>query len=302
MTPEWTPEHVVPPGLASRLVDAQFPDLRGCRVEPFSVGWDNTAFLVDGRVVFRFPRRSLAGGLIEVEARVLPAIAGALPLAIPVPRWLGRPDHGYPWPFAGYERLAGRTAGDAGLDASQRLAAAPALGRFLRALHGVDPAGLRPPGDTIQRADLGRRLPRLIGRIDELASRGLVRDARPLHRLVERAPKRPPPAGARLCHGDLYARHLLVDGRGRLTGVIDWGDVHLGNPAVDLAIGHGFLPPPARAAFLAAYGPVDERAWAFARLRALHYAALLMLYGDTAGDAALLREATAGLGHVLAGG
>src|SRR5205807_10467324 len=125
MAPPWTPEQVVSVGLASSLIDAQFPDLRGCSVEPFGAGWDNTAFLVDGRLVFRFPRRAVAVELIEVEARVLPSIASALPLPVPVPRWLGRPGPEYPWPFGGYERLPGRTASDAALDAAQRLAAAP---------------------------------------------------------------------------------------------------------------------------------------------------------------------------------
>ena len=82
--------------------------------------------------------------------------------------------------------------------------------------------------------------------------------------------------------------------------VVRWlGDVHLGNPAVDLAVAHGFLAPAARPAFLAAYGPVDPAAWAFARLRALHFAVALMLYGHEAGDAGLLAEARASLGFVL---
>jgi hypothetical protein len=55
MTAAWTPEQVVSSELARNLIDAQFTDLRGCRVEPFGVGWDNTTFLVDSRLVFRFP-------------------------------------------------------------------------------------------------------------------------------------------------------------------------------------------------------------------------------------------------------
>jgi aminoglycoside phosphotransferase (APT) family kinase protein len=39
-----------------------------------------------------------------------------------------------------------------------------------------------------------------------------------------------------LIHGDLGAEHVLVDGD-RITGVIDWGDAAIGDPAVD----HGRL-------------------------------------------------------------
>ena len=68
---------------------------------------------------------------------------------------------------------------------------------------------------------------------------------------------------------DLYARHLLVDDDGGLASVIDWGDVHLGDRAVDLAIAHTFLPPVVHEAFRNAYGPVDDTTWSIARLRAL---------------------------------
>ena len=45
-----------------------------------------------------------------------------------------------------------------------------------------------------------------------------------------------------VCPGDLYVRHLLLNELCELTGVIDWGDVHLGDPAVDLMIAYSFLP------------------------------------------------------------
>ncbi len=37
-----------------------------------------------------------------------------------------------------------------------------------------------------------------------------------------------------LAHGDLHARNVLVD-TGRLTGIIDWGDLTAGDGATDLA-------------------------------------------------------------------
>ena len=217
-----------------------------------------------------------------------------------MPRWAGRPDQGYPWPFAGYEHLPGRSACAAALEAAQRTAAAGPLGHFLSALHRLDVGGLDAPGDEIARADMGVRVPLLHERIDTLASLGLVADPRPLLRLVEEAPLQPPPAAPRLCHGDLHACHLLVDASGVPSGVIDWGDVHLGNPAVDLAIGLGFLPPAGRQPFLEAYGPVDHRAWEFARLRALFYAVGILLYGHDVGDAAMAREASISIGHCVA--
>ena len=49
-------------------------------------GWDNTAYLVNGEWVFRFPRRTIAVPLLEAEGRVLPKLAPRLPLSDSAPR------------------------------------------------------------------------------------------------------------------------------------------------------------------------------------------------------------------------
>ena len=102
-----------------------------------------------------------------------------------------------------------------------------------------------------------------------------------------------------MAHGDLYASHLLVDETAALCGVIDWGDVPVGNPGVDLAIAHGFLPAAARDTFRQAYGPIDEDTWRLARLRALSHAAAVVVYGHDIGDTALVREGLVALTHVI---
>jgi aminoglycoside phosphotransferase (APT) family kinase protein len=88
-------------------------------------------------------------------------------------------------------------------------------------------------------------------------------------------------------HGDLYARHLIVDEAAVLTGVFDWGDVHVGDPALDLSIAFSFLPPAARCVFRQAYGDIDEATWERARFRALHYGTILVEYGANSADPAI---------------
>ena len=105
MSHPWTAEREVTPELARALVREQFPELPAQRVEPFGSGWDNTAFLVDGDAVFRFPRKQSTVELLELESRVLPRLAGTrvpadVPAPAPAPRLLsrcrgGRPDAGW---------------------------------------------------------------------------------------------------------------------------------------------------------------------------------------------------------------
>jgi aminoglycoside phosphotransferase (APT) family kinase protein len=101
-----------------------------------------------------------------------------------------------------------------------------------------------------------------------------------------------------LVHGDLYVRHLLVDAEQRLSGVIDWGDVHLGDPAVDLAVAHSFLPPSAHAVFRQAYGPFENSTWQLARLRAVWHTVNVLIYAHDSGDADLMREGQRSLNHM----
>ena len=298
MSQPWAAEREVTPELARALVREQFPELAAERVEPFGSGWDNTAFLVDGDAVFRFPRRRSTVELLERESRVLPHLAGRLPLAVPDPRWIGRATERFPWPFAGYRRLAGRTADGVELSDDERAAAAEPLGEFLRALHAMPAEHLDLPPDLIGRTAFAWRLPELVERLERLRARGRIDDPAPWLRLFQGELPAPPPRTV-LVHGDLYVRHLLVGGARRVTGVIDWGDLHAGDPGADLTIAYSFLPPRARDAFFRAYGPAGARTRRVARLRAAFHAPALAWFADSTGDEPLLREALATMRRVL---
>ncbi|HEU4455552.1 MAG TPA: phosphotransferase [Longimicrobium sp.] len=298
MTQPWEAQRVVDVDLAISLIHEQFPGLGAGRIEAFGSGWDNTAFLVDGEIVFRFPRREIAVGLLETEVRALPRIAPGVPLPIPLPEWVGKATERFPWPFAGYRKLAGRTADAAALSEEERTAAAPAIARFLAALHAVSPDGVEVPGDFIHRLAFGPRMPLMLEWLEKLRECGVVDDPEPLLRLFEgEIPQ--PLSRAALVHGDFYSRHVLVDDDRRACGVIDWGDVHAGDPAVDLSVMYGFLPPSARDDFARAYGEIDARTARLARLRAAFHSVALATFAHSKSDGGLLREARIAMRNVL---
>jgi aminoglycoside phosphotransferase (APT) family kinase protein len=299
MSQPWVAEREVSPELALGLIREQFPELDAREIRPLGSGWDNTAYLVDGAVVFRFPRKASTVALLERESRVMPRLADRLPLAVPDPQWIGRATERFPWSFTGYPRLAGVSADAANLSEAERMEAAVPLGAFLAALHAVPADGLELPGDEIGRTAFERRMPEVQARLRLLQERGHIADPAPWLRLFDGGFPAPPPAAV-VVHGDLYVRHLLVDDARRVCGVLDWGDVHAGDPAVDLSVAYGFLPPRARDAFALAYGPMDERMRRTARLRAAFHSAALAWFADTTGDAALLREGLSALHNTLA--
>jgi aminoglycoside phosphotransferase (APT) family kinase protein len=98
-------------------------------------------------------------------------------------------------------------------------------------------------------------------------------------------------------HGDLHVRHLLVDGGGRAAGVIDFGDLCLADPAVDLSLAYGGFSGPARDALLTEYGPVSPAQEIRARVLAMFLCAALAEYAASQARSRLLREALSGLGR-----
>ena len=272
-------------------------------VVAFAEGWDNALWLVNDAIAFRFPRRQIAVPGVEREIEVLPGLAGTLPLPIPSPTFIGHPSDAFPWPFFGAPLLAGREPAAVAMD-GRREALGDALGGFLRALH--DPAilvqhGARLAADPMGRADMTMRVPRTRTRLEALATAGIWTAPAAVERLLDEAVALGPASGLALVHGDLHVRHLLVDDAGSPSAVIDWGDLCIGDPSIDLSLYWSLLDGPGREALRAAYGDAlltPERLLR-ARILALFLNAVLAQYAVDMADAELLSETLAGLERTL---
>lgn len=293
MTHQWDAEQTIEPNAALQLIQEQFPDLAAEKIRLLGVGWDNSAFIVNEIYIFRFPRREIALPLLEAEWCALPKLAARLPVPIPFPEWKGVPSEKFPWPFTGYRMVPGLSACHANLSEEQRAHLAEPIARFLKDLHAIPPAELAPChffGDNRARIDwalITQRIAKTFQQLDEI---GLPEQKTELEALVATLQNLRPPSNSTVVHGDFYVRHLLIDEKLHLAGVIDWGDVHLGDPAIDLAIAHSFLPKSAHAAFKKAYGEISDATWDLAQLRAIYSSSLLALFGHHSGDAVLKRE------------
>lgn len=302
--PDWDPEIAVEPPLARRLIDAQLPELAGRPLEQIASGWDNAVFCVDGEWAVRFPRRAVAVPGVEREIALLPRLAPRLPLPIPVPTYIGRPDGSYPWPFFAAPYIPGVEPARVALDETARGELAAPLGAFLRALHAPELAaeiGGELPFDPMRRADMAFRVPMARQRIEEAATAGIVDLRADAAELLTAAQTLPQGAGRVVAHGDLHLRHLILTTLGRPAGVIDWGDLCLAEPSVDLVLAWGLLPPVARPAFGAAYGPIDEDAWLRSRVLSLFLGLVLALFARDTGDGPLEAASVASARRTLEG-
>ncbi|MYV98636.1 aminoglycoside phosphotransferase family protein [Streptomyces sp. SID3343] len=268
--------------LVAELIAAQFPQWADLPLVPVdSGGTDNTIYRLGTELSVRLPRVEWAVLSVEKEQRWLPGLAAHLPLDVPVPVAMGAPAEGYPWPWSVYAWLDGRDATVARPADPRR--AAVALAEFVAALQGIDAADGPPPGahnffrgEPLARRDRDTRVA-----IADLAD---LFDTDALTARWEAALRAPGWTGPPVwIHGDLHAGNLLtVDGR--LSAVIDFGGLAVGDPAADVMTAWSVLSADTRELFRAALA-IDDATWARARGWALTVAVVALAYYRDAGHA-----------------
>jgi aminoglycoside phosphotransferase (APT) family kinase protein len=279
------------------VVAAHLPGYSVDSVVRLGEGQENTAYEVNGELIVRFSKEPDPAGraaLVENEARLLAAVAGISPLPVPEPR--------FTVPQAGclaYTKVPGLPLLDVPrpLRSAHATSIAAALGELLAALHAV-------PAD---------RMAELVG-TDDQPLPGWLSDAEEMYaavdggvpavyrRRVEAFLDEPPPDGGYalvFTHNDLGIEHVLVDAAAeRVTGVIDWGDAALADPAYDFGLLYRDLGPAALGAALDAYAARDGEVAALVE-RAVFYARCSVLedlaYGLETGRVAYVDKSVASM-------
>ncbi|HQR54427.1 MAG TPA: aminoglycoside phosphotransferase family protein [Burkholderiaceae bacterium] len=243
------------------LVAGQFPQWSELPIRPVTPsGWDNRIFRLGDAMLVRLPSGVKYAEQVAKEQRWLPYLAKSLPLAIPTPLALGQPSSGYPWNWSVYRWLEGEAASAGSVADLTEFASS--LGHFLCSLQRVGATGGPEPGPHnfhrggtlgIYNGQTRQAIAALEGKIDGVAATAIWEAA------LARAWNRPPV----WVHGDVSASNLLVRA-GRLSAVIDFGQLGVGDPACDLAIAWTFLEGASRRTFRDALS-LDDETWARGR-------------------------------------
>jgi aminoglycoside phosphotransferase (APT) family kinase protein len=281
--------------LVRRLLAGQFPQWAGLRIEPVaSYGTDHDIYRLGDQLAARLPRIAGAAKQAVKEARWLPRLAPHLPLAVPVPLAMGRPAEGYPFGWSVCTWLPGRNAEGVIEDLDR---AAVDLAAFVTALRRAETAGADPRsprsrgGPLLARDEEVRQAVIQLGRrVDGEGVLGSWRESLS-------APAWPGPEV--WVHGDLLPGNLLVVD-GRLSAVIDFGCLTVGDPACDLLPAWNVFAGDSRARFRAEL-EVDDASWLRGRGWALCQAVVaLPYYWET--NPGMVGQASRALAHVLADG
>jgi aminoglycoside phosphotransferase (APT) family kinase protein len=238
-------------------------------------GWDNATFRLGDDLAVRLPRRAEAVPLILHEQRYLPDMARRSPVAVPVPVHAGWPTCNFPWPWSIVRWVPGTAAAD--VDPDRRGPAAEGLAGFLLSLHVPAAAGV--PVNPFRGVPLTVRDSAVVERLEDRERYPQAAALREIwaQALAAKAWDGP----AMMLHGDLHPGNILLADDGSLAGVIDFGDVGAGDPAVDLAVGWLMFDAGARHRFMHAFGrAVDGDTWARARGWALVLSTAMLSNSD----------------------
>ncbi|GAB3146719.1 hypothetical protein GCM10027290_28920 [Micromonospora sonneratiae] len=230
------------------VVAGHLPDYPVDSVVRIGAGLDNTAYEVNGELVVRFSRKP-DPDRVDDEARLLTVLGEVSPLPVPVLVFADPAQS-----CLAYTRLAGLPLLE--VPRQQRSghgeSVATALGGLLSALHSLPLDRLAGLVDTDDHP-LGE------WRREAAENYRAVATHVPAayHRSVEAFLAAAPPDRADTAvfsHGDLGIEHVLVDpDTGAVTGVIDWSDAAIVDPAYDFGLVYRDLGPAALRAALVAY-------------------------------------------------
>jgi aminoglycoside phosphotransferase (APT) family kinase protein len=269
--------------LVRALLAEQFPQWAELPLERAGDGTVNVIYRLGGELSIRLPRREGPETEDDLEFRWLPVFAPRLPVAIPRPVARGRPGAGYPWYWSTHTWLEG--------DAPAAPLPVEDVAAFVAALQRIDPAGGSDP-DYGRGRPLSFRDPHVRDALERVDAPGALE-------LWERAVAAPDWEGARVwIHADLDRRNVLVRD-GRLAGVLDWGGVGVGDPAVDAMAAWKLVAREERDRFRELLG-VDGATWLRAQGWCLSQALIALGYYTPESNRAIHAEATRWLAEVLA--
>ena len=260
--------------LVRQLLRSQFPEVAPLRlVRVPAWGTDHAIFRLGDEWSVRLPKIHWAAGQGEKEKRWLSKLSPYLPVEVPVPYAVGEAAFGYPFRWYISPWIEGQHPSVDGTTDLKRLAIDVAT--FVKALQQIGTTDAPRPqpgqrGGPLQAADAATResAERLRGETDVDALLAVWYTGL-------RAPAWTGPAV--WVHGDLSDGNLLLRD-GHLSGVIDWGGLVAGDPAVELMIAWNLFDRDSRQVYRESLGFVDDAMWLRGRAWAVSAAVQALPY------------------------
>lgn len=282
---------------AKEIIQNSLPQLKVFSSKKFGEGWDNTAFEINESLIFRFPKRTSAIDFLQNEILALPLLqkrfGNDYKIKFPYPEYIGFSEkNGYP--FYGYNKIPGKSACDFSLTEEERNSLATDYGNFLQKLHRTPMSEIshwKLCKEKENRVDKNLVCSRIKENIENLLDLRLLPKEKASFFLTF-STTMPVKTKTDLCliHGDVYARHFMLNERKEWTGIIDWGSVNVAHPAIDYQSVFSFFPKKGQDRFFSIYGAIDEETRLLSLVKAVLVSSAMASFGHKAGDSALAAE------------
>lgn len=217
------------------LITEWYPHYRFSSIRAVHQGWDNDIFIANNETVFRFPKRSEVAKRVEREKRLIGLLQQRNP-SLPVPSYQLHYKESELL-CVSYEYITGNQLSvmqeGTGFQSNE---VPKILGEFLSELHAIDLATANTIGLTYER-DLNywtvfyEKIKQQLYPLFSDAQRIFV--SKLYESFLNTHVKNHPRCAV---HGDLTASNILYDGMtGSISGIIDFTDAMIGDPAIDFA-------------------------------------------------------------------
>ncbi len=241
------------PELLRQLLTEQYPQWAGLPIKAVeSVGTDHNIYRLGEDMAVRLPKIHWANKQSKLEHDWLPKLAPHLPLKIPEVLALGKPNQSYPYQWSVCRWLKGESA--IGAEFANTAQVARQLAEFVLALQKISTTGAPQSGRGVPLITRDETVRHCIAALQDQI------DAAAVTRAWEDALEAPswqhPPVWI---HGDLLAGNLLLQEK-ELIAIIDFGNLGLGDPAVDCITAWNLLDAKTRKVFRDVL-QIDDATW-----------------------------------------
>ncbi|MGL5874165.1 MAG: aminoglycoside phosphotransferase family protein [Xenococcaceae cyanobacterium] len=219
-------------------IEINFPQLKVWHLSKLGEGWDYRAYRINNKYVFRFPKSKQVSKNLEKEICLLPKIKSHINVAIPNFEFIGI-DSEKQTRFVGYKEIVGscltkKLLNSLSTEIQERAIAQ--IAEFLNELHAIAPEEIVECHlETIDFKSDCEQDYQIVCRL--ILDRLTFKEQLLIKKIYRNYLDEPINFNYRPCllHNDLSSDHILFDVKSdRVSGIIDFGDIAIGDPDYDL--------------------------------------------------------------------
>ena len=233
--------------LVKKLIKEQFPQFSHLEIKPVEfMGHDNRTFYLGNQMSIRLPSSGEYASQVEKEWKWLNYLADKLSMPIRKPLFLGKANSDYPYSFLINQWIDGEELNDNNIVSKSDIA--QSLGKFLKSLQNIDPSNGPIAGE--HNFFRGGNLKVYESMVWDSSKR--LKDVFPkevIESLWNLATESQYEGKSFWIHGDMASGNVLIKDN-RINGIIDFGQLGVGDPACDYVMAWTYFESDSKRVFL----------------------------------------------------